>query len=330
MGNHAPHIVGLGNALVDVVAAVDPEVLSRHGLTPGGMHLVGPTEAHALFAEVGPGVSQSGGSVANSIAHLSDAPVRGTYIGKIADDVLGATFRRDMADLELAAPLVVSDGDDPGTGRCVVLVTPDGERTMSTYLGAATTLMPSEARAALPHDTDILFIEGYIWDAPHGAAVIDTLAQAAKAMGAKVALTPSDAGCVARNLDVMRNTVARHVDILVGNHVEIRALAGCDTDEGAQDWAMARVPVSAITEHAHGSRVADCDGPHHVPAAPVPRVVDTTGAGDAYAAGFLAELAQGQPVDRAAQAGARAAARVLGHFGARDGAAARAIALPAA
>jgi fructokinase len=330
MSEHTPHIVGLGNALVDVVAAVEPEVVSRHGLTSGGMHLVGAEAAHALFEEVGPGVRQSGGSVANTIAHLADTPVRGTYIGKVADDDLGDTFCREMVGLDLAAPVAVSHNDDHGTGRCVVLVTPDGERTMSTYLGAAVTLMPSEARVALPEDFDILLIEGYVWDAPQGAEVIETLASAAKAAGARVALTPSDAGCVERNLAAMRGLIDSHVDILVGNHVEICALGGCDSAEAGLDWAMSKVATAAVTEHDKGSWVADARGRYHVAAEAVAEVVDTTGAGDAYASGFLAGLAQGQPVDRAGAMGARLAAGVLGHYGARDGAAARAIALPAA
>jgi fructokinase len=322
--------VGLGNALVDVVAAVEPEVIARHGLTPGGMHLVGAEAAQALFEEVGPGVRQSGGSVANTIAHLAETPVRGTYIGKVADDDLGETFCREMAGLGLSAPVAVARNDDHGTGRCVVLVTPDGERTMSTYLGAAVTLMPSEARAALPEAFDILLVEGYLWDAPQGAEVIDTLARAARGAGARVALTPSDAGCVERNLAAMREMVDTHVDILIGNHLEIAALAGCDGAEAALDWSMSRVSVAAVTEHEKGSWVADAAGRHHVAAAPIARVVDTTGAGDAYASGFLAGLAQALPVNEAGAMGARLAATVLGHYGARDGAAARAIALPAA
>ncbi len=329
MSEGTPHIVGLGNALVDVVAAVQPDVVERHGLTPGGMHLVDADAAHALFDEVGPGVRQSGGSVANSIAHLAETPVRGTYLGKVANDELGTAFCDEMTGMNIAAPVAVAQNGDHGTGRCVVLVTPDGERTMSTYLGAATTLMPSEARAALPEDFDVLFIEGYIWDAPHGAAVIDSLAQAAKSAGAKVALTPSDAGCVERNLDVMRSTVSRYVDILIGNHAEVGALAGCEGAEDALDWAMTQVSVAAVTEHEKGSLVADGDGRHHIEAAAVPRVLDTTGAGDAYASAFLAGLVQDMPVETAGRLGAESAARVLGHYGARDGAAARAIALPA-
>ncbi|QFT92084.1 Inosine-guanosine kinase [Roseovarius sp. THAF9] len=330
MTERTPHIVGLGNALVDVVAAVEPDVVTRHGLTPGGMHLVNADAAHALFEDVGPGIRQSGGSVANSIAHLADTPVRGTYLGKVANDDLGDAFCEEMSGMGLAAPVAVAQNGDHGTGRCVVLVTPDGERTMSTYLGAATTLMPPEALAALPEEFDILFIEGYIWDAPHGAAVIERLAEAAQAAGAKVALTPSDAGCVERNIDVMRNFVSRHVDILVGNQAEVAALAGRDGADAALGWAMTRVSIAAVTEHDKGSIVADAEGRHHIPAVDVPDVIDSTGAGDAYASGFLAALARGLPVQEAGKLGAESAARVLVHYGARDGDAAKAIALPAA
>lgn len=328
-----PHIVGVGNALVDVVAAVQPDVIERHNLTPGGMHLVDADAAHALFDEVGPGVRQSGGSVANSIAHLAGTGVQGTYLGKIANDDLGRTFSAEMAEMGIAAPVAVAIDGDFGTGRCVVLVTPDGERTMSTHLGAATTLMPFEARVSLPEQFDILFVEGYLWDAPHGAEVIETLAAAAREVGARVALTPSDAGCVERNKDAMLATVSRHVDILIGNQAEIAALAGLtgqpDPDR-VMDWALRHVAVAAVTEHDEGSLVADATGRHRIDAARVPKVVDSTGAGDAYASGFLGSLALGAPIDAAGRNGAAQAARVLVHYGARDGAAAKAIALPAA
>lgn len=330
MSTQTPHIVGLGNALVDVVAAVGPEVIDRHGLTPGGMHLVDAEAAQALFAEVGPGVRQSGGSVANSIAHLADIGLRGTYLGKLAEDDLGRSFREEMESMGIAAPVAEAPGGAHGTGRCVVLVTPDGERTMSTHLGAATALAPSDIQTALPGTFDILFIEGYIWDAPQGAAVIETAAQMAKEAGARIALSPSDAGCVERNRDVMLTFIARHADILIGNHLEVGALAGQTDTAAALDWALAHVPVAAVTEHDKGSLVADGAGRHHVAPAAVSRVVDTTGAGDAYASGFLGGIAQGVPVAEAGRMGADLAARVLVHYGARDGAAARAIALPAA
>lgn len=330
MSKETPHIVGLGNAIVDVVAAVETAVIGRHDLTPGGMHLVDADAAQALFEEVGPGVRQSGGSVANSIAHLSETGVRGTYLGKVAGDDLGQTFQEEMSGLGIAAPVAPSSEDETGTGRCVVLVTPDGERTMSTYLGAATTMAPSDVAEAMPGGLDILFIEGYLWDAPQGAAVIESAAQTARAAGARIALTPSDAGCVERNRDVMWNFITRHVDILVGNQAEIGQLAGTEDPEGAMGWAIGHVPVAAVTLHDEGSLVADGTGVHRIPAAPVAKVVDTTGAGDAYASGFLGALARGHAVEDAGRRGAEMAASVLTHYGARNGAAAQAISLPAA
>jgi len=294
------------------------------------MYLVDAAAAQSLFEEVGPGVRQSGGSVANSIAHLAELGVSGTYLGKTAEDDLGRTFAEEMRAMGIDAPIAPGPASETGTGRCVVLVTPDGERTMSTYLGAAVTLKPSDLADAMPAKFDILFVEGYLWDAPQGAAVIETAAQAAKSAGARVAMTPSDAGCVERNRDVMLNFIAQHADILIGNHVEIGALAGQEDAGAAMDWALCHVGTAAVTEHDKGALVADATGRHRVDAVAVPRVLDTTGAGDAFASGFLGGLALGRPVDEAGRMGADCAARVLGHYGARDGAAARAISIPAA
>jgi len=323
-------IVGIGNALVDVVASVEAGVIARHGLTKGGMHLVEADAAHALFDEVGPGVSQSGGSVANSIAHLADAGVTGTYLGKVATDPLGARFREEMSGMGIEAPVPNLPAGGIGTGRCVVLVTPDGERTMSTHLGAAIRLGRADVEAACPRDFSLLLVEGYLWDAPEGAAAIEAAAGRAKAAGARVALTPSDAGCVERNRAAMMDFIARHCDILIGNHVEVGALAGTEDTDAALDWALGRVGVAAVTESEKGSLVGDASGRHRIAAEPVARVLDTTGAGDAYASGFLGGLILGENVAEAGRRGARLAAGVLTHYGARDGVAARAMGLPAA
>jgi len=326
---NTPHIVGLGNALVDVVVPVDHDVLGRHALTPGGMHLVDAAAAQALYDEVGPGVRQAGGSVANSVAHLADSGVRGTYLGKIANDELGRSFLDEMMSLGLGAPVAVAQNSALGTGRCVVLVTPDGERTMSTHLGVATELLPAEVRASMPEALDILLVEGYLWDAPQGDAVIAAAAEQARAAGARIALTPSDAGCVERNADAMLDFIMRDTDILVGNHVEIGALADLQGGEAVLDWTMRHVGTAAVTEHEKGALVADGTGAYRVPAEEVAQVVDTTGAGDAFASGFLAGVALGTGVAEAGRMGASRAARVLDHYGAREGAAARAIATPA-
>ncbi|SIT10831.1 adenosine kinase [Paracoccus saliphilus] len=330
MSETKPHIVGIGNALVDVVAPVGHDVIDRHGLTPGGMHLVEAEAAKALFAEVAPGYRQSGGSVANSIAHMTGNELRATYLGKIAADDLGGTFREEMDGMGIAAPVKDGPEDGIGTGHCVVLVTPDGERTMSTHLGAAVTLSPSDIAAEHFEGCDILFIEGYLWDAPHGPAVIETAAGYAKSAGARVALTPSDPGCVERNRDGMLGFIADHADILIGNHVEIGALAEQDDTAAALQWALDRVSVAAVTEGENGSLVSDGGEPVRIDAALVTEIVDSTGAGDAYASGFLSGLARGLDVAESGRIGAGLAARVLGHFGAREGAAARAIKLSAA
>jgi len=328
MTRQKPHFVGLGNALVDVVAPVAPDLIARHGLAPGAMHLVGEAEAHALFDEVAPGVRQSGGSVANSVAHAAEIGARTTYLGKAASDPLGDTFREEMAALGVAVPIPAVEA--PGTGRCVVLVTPDGERTMSTYLGAAVTLGPDDIRAAYPAQSDVLLVEGYVWDAPEGAAVIAAAVEGARASGARIALSPSDPGCIARNLEAMRGFVSEVADIFVGNRAEAEALSGTSTAADALAWAREHVAHAAVTESEHGAHVADGRVTAHVPAVAVPRVVDSTGAGDAFAAGFLCGLAGGASAPEAARRGAQKAARILGHYGARNGPAAEALSISAA
>lgn len=330
MTENRKRIVGIGNALVDVVASVRPEVIVAHGLTKGGMHLVEAVQARALFDEVGPGVSQSGGSVANSIAHLAELGVPGTYLGKVAADELGRRFREDMTGFGIQAPVPDLPAGEVGTGHCVILVTPDGERTMSTHLGAAIRLGPEDVRAAMPKDAGLLLVEGYLWDAPEGPAAINIAARLAKEAGAQVALTPSDAGCVARNRSAMMAFIAAYCDILIGNHVEVGALAGTEDTDAAMDWALGQVAVAAVTESEKGSLVADASGRSRIEAVPVALVLDTTGAGDAYASGFLGGLILGESVAEAGRRGAKLAASVLTHYGARDGVVARAMGLPAA
>lgn len=321
MGSKQTRVVGLGNALVDVVASVEAGVIARHALTPGGMHLVDRDAADALYAEVGPGLVQSGGSVANSIAHMRGLGLPCTFIGKVARDALGDAFAADLAALGVDFP-ALGPADGAGTGRCVVLVTPDGERTMSTYLGAAQGLTPADVESGMPRDAALLLIEGYLWDSPEGAAMIDAAAARAGAAGARIALTPSDAGCVQRHRDAMLAFIGDHCDILVGNHHEVGALAGDDSPEEALVWARRHASVVAVTMSEDGALVADEDRAYRIAAQPVARVVDTTGAGDAFAAGFLHGVLEGAPLPEAARRGAELAARVITHPGARQQAAA--------
>lgn len=318
MNKSEPQIAGIGNPLVDVLASVGPDAPARHGLTVGEMHLVDAATAAALYSEIGPGIQQSGGSVANTIAHVGDLGLRGTFLGKVAGDDLGAVFRSDMAALGITVPVADQVGGN-ATGHCVVMVTPDGERTMSTHLGACVDLHPDDLPDHLPPETAILLVEGYHFDAPHGAANVARAVELARGVGARVALTPSDAACVDRQRDAMLALIEGDCDILIGNEIELAALSGAPDPMSALHWALEHVSTVALTRSENGAFVSDGGPVAEIAAEPVAKVVDTTGAGDAFAAGFLVALARGSNVAEAGREGARLAARVIGHFGAREG-----------
>lgn len=308
-------LVGLGHALVDVLVETAPAVVERHNLALGGMHLVDALAAAELYGEIGPGVMQSGGSVANTMAHLGTDGHDAVFLGHVAADGLGEAFVEDMARVGVATP--GARRESPATGRCVIIVTPGGERTMSTYLGAASTLDASIANA-IPADTGLLLVEGYVFDAPKGPEAIAAAVERARTLGAKIALTPSDAGCVGRHLAAMRAFIADPCDVLVGNEAEMMALSGTQSAEAALDWARTKAEVAAVTLSEKGTITAHGSETVAVEAAPVATVVDTTGAGDAYAAGFLGALARGGDIEAAARAGGALAGRVITHVGARE------------
>lgn len=317
MTNRVPQVAGIGNPLVDVLASIDPDGPARHGLTPGEMHLVDAERAAKLYAEIGPGVQQSGGSVANTIAHIGDMGLQGTFLGQVSDDDMGAVFRADMAALGITVP-VASLTDGTATGHCVVMVTPDGERTMSTHLGACERLVPGVLPDFLPPETEILLIEGYHFDVPEGAANVAHAVELARGVGAKVALTPSDPSCVDRQREAMLSLIEGACDILIGNELELAALSKAEDPLSALHWAVDHVGIVALTRGENGALLSNGGPVIEIAAEPVAKVVDSTGAGDAFAAGFLGELARGKDLAEAARTGARLAARVIGHFGARQ------------
>ena len=312
-------VVGLGNAIVDILVTVDEATITRHKLEKGGMALVSEEESWALYKDLGPSSECSGGSVANSMAHLADAGVPGTFVGKTADDEFGKVFTHDLNAIGVATPTApVGEGDGPGTGRAIVMITPDGQRTMSTFLGASITLEPADVAAAMPEAFDLLFVEGYLWDAPNGPAAIEEAAKRAKAAGAEIAVTPSDAGCVQRHIDAMRAFVEQYADILIANEHEAGALARAPKLDDAIAYVRETVRLAAVTRSAEGSVVVNGNSLTDVPPEKVEKVVDTTGAGDAFAAGFLAAYLDGEELPECGRTGGRLAARVIQHVGARE------------
>ncbi len=316
MSEQKPKVVGVGNALVDILVSVDDAMLDKNGLEKGGMALVAEEEIQTLYDGVGPSTESSGGSVANTIAHLAMGGVPTAYVGKVAEDTFGRIFDHDLASLGVSTRLSKADNGD-GTGRALVLITPDGQRTMCTFLGAAVSLNGEDVTAGVPNACDIVLIEGYLWDAPAGADIIAATVKRAEAAGAKIAVTLSDAGCVQRHLDDMRGFVESHCDILLANEAEACALARETDLDGALDYVQRTVPLAVVTHSEKGSTVMQDDTRVSVAPHKVDNVVDTTGAGDAYAAGFLkAYLAGGGPTDWGNEGG-RLAAQVIQHVGAR-------------
>ncbi len=308
-------ILGIGNAIVDVVARADNAILSKHGMRKGSMALIDAAAAEALYAAMPPGQESSGGSAANTCAVAAALGARVGYLGKIADDTLGAVFRHDIAAAGVHFPSAPLVGGAP-TARCLILVTPDGQRTMNTYLGACIGFGEADVDTALVADAAVLYLEGYLFDPPAAQEAFRRAAAAAHAAGRKVALSLSDPFCVDRHRAAFRELMRRDVDILFANEAEITSLYEVNRFEEAVAIAREKVALAALTRSEAGSLIVR--GEETVPVAPEPvRVVDTTGAGDAYAAGFLAGFAADRPLAVCGRLGSLAAAEVISHYGAR-------------
>ena len=308
-------ILGIGNAIVDVVSAADEAFLSKHDMRKGGMALIGDAQADALYAAMPPGQESSGGSVANTCAVAAELGARVAYLGKVADDALGDSFRRDIAAAGVHFPTEPLSGAAP-TARCLILVTPDGQRTMNTYLGACVAFGVDDVDTALVAGSAITYLEGYLFDPPAAQAAFHHAAAAAHAAGRLVALSLSDAFCVDRHRAAFRSFVADHVDILFANESEICSLYEEGNFDAAAALAGQDVALAVLTRSEAGSLVVRGAERVVVEAEPA-QVVDTTGAGDAYAAGFLAGYAAGRPLALCGKMGSIAAAEVIGRYGAR-------------
>ena len=309
-------VVGIGNAIVDVLAHTEDLFLEQNDLAKGSMTLVDVERATDLYARMGSTVECSGGSAANTMAGLASLGGRATYIGKVRDDALGEVFRRDIRAAGVTFD-TASATSGPPTGRCLILVTPDAQRTMQTLLGASATLEPND----IDHDTvanaSITFLEGYLWDPDLAKRAFLRAAGIAHAAGRKVALSLSDPFCVERHREEFRELVDRHIDVLFANQDEIISLYEAETFNQALAGLRGRCEVAAVTRGAQGSVILSGESLIEIDAEPVQRVVDSTGAGALYASGFLCGLSEGRDLATCGRIGSIAAGEIISHFGAR-------------
>jgi adenosine kinase len=313
----AIEVLGLGNSLVDILALAPDEYLVAQQMVKGAMTLIDEPRADSLFAARDEPTIMSGGSAANTIVGVGSFGVKSAYIGKVKDDLLGHAFTKDIRAMGVDfSTKHASEG--PATGRCFVYVTPDGERTMNTYLGASTFLSPPDVDEALVREARLIYLEGYMWDRPAAKSAFQKAAEIAHAAGNRVALTLSDSFCVDRFrpefIDLMRRGL---VDIVFSNTEEVLSLYQTADLASALDALRAEGVLGIVTRSEKGSVVLHGEGALEVPAFPIERLVDTTGAGDLFAAGFLAGLARGADPYICARLGALAAAEIIQHLGAR-------------
>ena len=308
-------ILGIGNAIVDVLAPVPESFITHHDMRKGGMALIDAAAAERLYAAMPSGQETSGGSAANTCAVAAALGARVAFLGQVADDALGAIFRHDINAAGVHFPTPPLAGAAP-TARCLIMVTDDGQRTMNTFLGACVAFGEAETDTALVADSAVTYLEGYLFDPPAAQAAFLLAAHAAHAAGRKVALSLSDAFCVDRHRAAFRALVAGHIDILFANEAEICALYERGTFDEAASHARQDVMLAALTRSEQGSVILHGNATLAVAAEPA-QVIDTTGAGDAYAAGFLAAYTAGRTLAECGRLGSVAAAEIISHFGAR-------------
>ncbi|MDB4173152.1 adenosine kinase [bacterium] len=309
-------VVGIGNAIVDVLAHADEAFLAQFELTKGAMTLIDADRAATLYENMSPAVECSGGSAANTIACLASLGGQGAFIGKVHEDQLGEIFRHDIRSLGITFDSAPSVGG-VSTARCLIFVTPDADRTMQTFLGACVELSPADIDPKIIADAKVVYLEGYLWDPPGAKQAFIEAADLAHDANRLVALSLSDPFCVDRYRDEFRDFVEQHIDIVFANEDEICSLYQVEKFDDALQKVRGHCKIAALTRSEKGSVIISGDEVHVIDAAPVKKVVDTTGAGDAYAAGFLYGLTQGMSLDQCGRLGGIASAEVISHFGAR-------------
>ncbi len=318
-------VVAIGNAIVDVIASATDDFIVAENLSRGSMQLIDADRATELYGKMGPGREVSGGSAANTIAGMAALGRQCAFIGQVAKDQLGDVFAHDIHAIGVDFATPARDAEPP-TARCLILVTPDGQRTMNTFLGASQYLPAAAIDRDLIANSAILYLEGYLWDPEEPRGAMRAAIDIARSAGRKVAFTLSDAFCIARHGDDFRKLIDDGlIDILFANDGEVHALMGTDDVASAVTALSAKVPTLVCTHGANGAE-AHSGGEHaRVVAEPIDRVVDTTGAGDLFAAGFLAGQAEGRSLTDSLTMGAICAAEIISHYGPRPEADLRAL-----
>src|SRR3984885_8588585 len=310
-------VLGIGNWIFDVLVQTDEGFLASHGMTKGGMALIDEARAAAIYRDMGPATEMSGGSAANTIVGIANLGARAAYVGKVRDDQIGRLYTHDIRAAGVAFETPPA-ADGPATGCSYILVTPDGERTMNTYLGAAQELMPGDIDEAQIGASSVIYLEGYLWDPKSAKEAFVKASTIAHQAGRQVALTLSDSFCVDRYrgefLDLMKNGT---VDLVFANEAELRSLYQTPDFDAALAQLRVDAKLGVVTRSEKGCVVAPRDAVIAVPAFPIEKMVDTTGAGDLFAAGFLFGLVRGAGHENAGRLGALAAAEVIQHIGAR-------------
>lgn len=309
-------VVGVGNAIVDVIGQVGDEFISEHNLNRGSMTLIDEPRAEELTGLMPDGLKESGGSAANTMVGVASFGTSAAYIGKVRNDALGAAFIEDIRKAGLTFDSTPAT-DGPATARCLIQVTPDGQRTMNTFLGASSMLTTDDIDEQLVANAKVLYCEGYLWDLEEAKAAIRSAMDIARANSVTASLTLSDPFAVDRHRDEWLDLISDKVDLLFGNSDEVESLLGTDDHDQIVSKLRAMTQTACITQGREGSMIVTADDVLQIPVVEVDKRVDTTGAGDLYAAGVLAGLAQGKGLLDAGLMGSCAAAEVISHIGAR-------------